>query len=244
MSIKTMSAVFCIPRSANLRAIDRLVLIALADHANAENECNPAFRKIAEKCGTSRGVVITTINNLRSLGFVSSESHKRKNKAFSSNLYILLIENWPQENPAEKEGGSAPRRTTLVRPDVLASEPSVETSEKPQKTNAAKRGGVLPAKKDFPRFVDMYTRMWNAKYGDKYPFAKKDGVLMDNLWKKLGQDIAKGRRLFQVYLANDEKFFEGHPIDLLVARLPKFMVLAKPAAKSNYTNWLDKKKGL
>ena len=55
----------------------KLVLMALADHANSDGECWPAMKRIAELSGISARQVSTHIVTLESLGYVTRGKRRR-----------------------------------------------------------------------------------------------------------------------------------------------------------------------
>lgn len=55
----------------------KLVLMALADHANSDGECWPAMKRIAELTGVSPRQVSTHITDLERLGFISKGDRRR-----------------------------------------------------------------------------------------------------------------------------------------------------------------------
>jgi biotin operon repressor len=55
----------------------KLVLMALADHANSDGECWPAMKRIAELTGVSSRQVSTHITDLERLGLISKGDRRR-----------------------------------------------------------------------------------------------------------------------------------------------------------------------
>jgi DNA-binding transcriptional ArsR family regulator len=55
----------------------KLVLMALADHANSDGECWPAMKRIAELSGISARQVSTHITHLEQLGYVTKGARRR-----------------------------------------------------------------------------------------------------------------------------------------------------------------------
>ena len=66
MSIKIMSQVW----ELDLPATEKLIALALADHANDQGICAPSFSRIAWKCGISRETVKRALRSFRDAGLV------------------------------------------------------------------------------------------------------------------------------------------------------------------------------
>lgn len=94
----------------------KAVLIALADHANMDDECWPSHATLANDTGLARSTVIKALAALRAQGLI--EWHNRYQKAGdkSSNLYRLLrgSPTAGQGSPTVGQGLSA-NRTGVVR---------------------------------------------------------------------------------------------------------------------------------
>jgi Helix-turn-helix domain len=70
MSIKIMSQVW----ELELPAAEKLIALALADHANDQGICAPSFSRIAWKCGISRDTVKRALRRFRDSGLVLKTS--------------------------------------------------------------------------------------------------------------------------------------------------------------------------
>ena len=70
---------------------DKLILIALADHADDTGHCWPGTKGIAEKCGVSRRTVVASVSRLTEAGLIVCESRHRKDGSQTSNEYFLQI---------------------------------------------------------------------------------------------------------------------------------------------------------
>ena len=76
----------------DLKASDKLVLLALADHANDDGECYPSLRKIEAKTGLSKQGLINAIKRLMDLGLIQKEHRNRNDGGQTSNLYTLTLD--------------------------------------------------------------------------------------------------------------------------------------------------------
>ena len=104
MSIKLMSKAW----ELDLSQGEKLVLLALCDHANDDGVCYPSQSFLARKCSMSDRSVINQIKRLESCGILTSE---RRQKAGSrqSNSYTINLNNYKSqcENSAHAESAPA-----------------------------------------------------------------------------------------------------------------------------------------
>jgi predicted transcriptional regulator len=85
MSVKAMTWVW----ESDLSGNRKLVLLALADHANDEGQCWPGIMRIAKKCGLARSTVIEHIRVLAKAGIIEKE-HKCDANGYRRNNYYTL----------------------------------------------------------------------------------------------------------------------------------------------------------
>lgn len=69
----------------------KMVLLALADEADAKAECFPSMATIAEMCGMTRRNVVNCLHKLEEGGFIRHEKRHSANGHRSSNLYTLNL---------------------------------------------------------------------------------------------------------------------------------------------------------
>lgn len=92
--------------------LSKLVLLILADHANADNQCWPSMATICKETGLSRSTAIRAINKLCKLGLIRKSGRWIAHEQ-TSNSYRLLI-----AKPELVEGGvtqTLPRVTQTPR---------------------------------------------------------------------------------------------------------------------------------
>lgn len=70
---------------------DRLVLLALADHADREGCCFPGQGSIAQKTGLSRDTVGRAVRHLERAGYLEREPRTRGDGGRTSDLYKLAV---------------------------------------------------------------------------------------------------------------------------------------------------------
>ena len=86
MSIKAMSWAW---EQATSSSGAKLVLLALADHANDDGECWPGMKRIAEKCGMSARQVSNHVTGLEIAGLIETTRRCRNDHKYSTYLYQL-----------------------------------------------------------------------------------------------------------------------------------------------------------
>ena len=112
------------------KAANKLVLLALADHANSDGECWPSMKRIAERSDISPRHVSRAINELIDLGLVEKANRRRHGGQYRGWDYRLNV----QRTPAS---GGPPRPVTSGHgrpspPDTgVRSEPSENRKEEP-----------------------------------------------------------------------------------------------------------------
>lgn len=92
--------------SQPVKGSEKLVLLALADHADDEGRCWPGMEGIARKCGLSRRAAISSVKALVERGLVGREQRMDEDSgARRSNVYTLAV--MPCENSAPPRAESA-----------------------------------------------------------------------------------------------------------------------------------------
>ena len=81
---------------ADLSPRARLVLLAMADYANEENQCWPAYDKLQQKCGFARATVAKALTELIECGLIE-RVRRRADDVQISNLYTLKMSKKPRE---------------------------------------------------------------------------------------------------------------------------------------------------
>lgn len=76
-----------------------------------------------------------------------------------------------------------------------------------------------------PVAVETFCTMWGSTHNDTYPFnGGKDGAAVSHILAAVGGDVSRFRVVVERYLANTDPFYAGHPLSLLRAQLPRFLV--------------------
>ena len=107
MSVKALTWAFEQPISAT----EKVVLLALADHANEHGLCWPSVSTLMKRANVGERTVQRAIQSLEEGGFITRERRSRENGSDTSNLYRLMFERTSTETcgnvrkPTERSGG-------------------------------------------------------------------------------------------------------------------------------------------
>lgn len=111
MSVKALTWAFDQPISAT----DKVVLLALADHANENAVCWPSIALLVQRAHVGERTVQRALQSLEDGGFIFRERRQRENGSDTSNLYRLNMDG-RQRTPAE--AGGHQRGVNLAPPNV------------------------------------------------------------------------------------------------------------------------------
>jgi len=75
-----------------LKPADKLLLLALADHANDKGECWPSRSTLARKTSMSIRTVQRSIKNLQDAGYLTVQNRASSEKGLMSNLYTIKLD--------------------------------------------------------------------------------------------------------------------------------------------------------
>jgi len=165
----------------------------------------------------------------------------------AANRVAILAENHSPNPDGKRPGSILPTRTEnvpvepsqpgrkssgLKPPNRDAFGPSTGTESVPRtdqnisfNTNApaAQAPRRLPTG-DHAALIDHFVTAWAARYSGKYPFGKIDGANAAKLLKHCGS-LEAAKAVIDRYLANHDKFYDGHPLSLLMSgsQLPRFI---------------------
>ena len=134
MSIKYMTAVWDLPLKGN----DKLVMLALADHANDDGECYPSWSKIQDKTGVSKGTLSYIIKVLEGIGLLSHKKRFTNYGKKTSNLYTITLVNIDEK--AYKKLSKEVRKkapSSEVEPSKLSSEVELTDSSEVELTDSS-----------------------------------------------------------------------------------------------------------
>lgn len=124
MSIRVMSQVW---ESNTLDPYERLVLLALADHADDDGNCYPSIARLCKRTGlTDRGIQ-KVLRRLTEKGRLKIAPNKGRKGV---NLYTVTPEPGSPPNPVHPEPGSPHPRTPFTpTPEPRSPKPSMNHQE-------------------------------------------------------------------------------------------------------------------
>ena len=102
MSIKLMAKAWEMPIPSG----QKMVLLALCDHANDDGDCYPSQKKLAKKCSMSSRAISNHIKWLHDCGILESERRQTTNVR-KSNRYFISLENYQAANSAHANSAHA-----------------------------------------------------------------------------------------------------------------------------------------
>ena len=219
MSIKLMSKAW----DLDLSQSEKLVLLALCDHANDDGVCYPSQKFLAIKCSMSNRSVINQINRLESYGILISERRQKFGNRLS-NLYTINLDNYKCQSENSAHAESAPikvKNTTELGANSAPSfkeEPSINhqlepsdigdrvtpTSQArlPQKKTIQKKSQANP---DNVACWQAYEKAYLNRYGClPVPNAKTRGQVA-TLVRYVGKDLAVA--LAEYFLSHNDSWF-------------------------------------
>jgi len=220
MSVAIISAVWEFPVKPAAR---KLVLVALADHADVDGNCFPSSGRLSERCGMSARSVQRHIDELCEDGYMSKiERRRRPDGTLGTWLYkVHTTPVSPSESHttsvAEPHDICGSHHTTSVaepHDTSVAAEPSLNHHDEPS-LNRHPQISAQPtpaASSDVDVFDDMFEAFWDAyprKVGK--PSAKR--TLRTALKDAEPQQIGDGLRAWVGYWqrSNTEPRFIPHP---------------------------------
>ena len=112
------------------KAANKLVLLALADHANSDGECWPSMKRIAERSDISPRHVSRAINELIDLGLVEKANRRRHGGQYRGWDYRLNVQRTPASGGPPRPVTSGHGRPSPADTGVR-SEPSENRKEEP-----------------------------------------------------------------------------------------------------------------
>ena len=121
-----MSAIF---ESVSLGPTERLIMLALADHADDDGRCYPSVARIAQRTGLSERAVQTNVRSLIAAGYINITIGGGKG---NSNLYFISANpaaDAPQTPQEMHPAADAPRTICTPNPAADAPNPAADAPE-------------------------------------------------------------------------------------------------------------------
>jgi hypothetical protein len=147
MSIKVMAWAW---EQATTSSGEKLVLLALADHANDDGQCWPGMERIGQKCGMGKRQVSNHVQRLIEAGLLGTTRRCRDDHKYSTYLYQLNLSSSGNGVPLgqEKPSSAGPAEVEF------RTEPSVKNRKKePSLSSSSVDDGFAEFWKIYPRKV-------------------------------------------------------------------------------------------
>jgi hypothetical protein len=189
----------------DIKSSDKLVLLALADHADHDGVCWPGMRRIAEKCSVSKRTVINSLNRLIDKQLIMKKHRVNDSGSNQSNYYYLAIP--PSENITPPSEGDALLLVMEMHEGGEGNEPPPGEGDSPKSSiknhqrkhqfktsKKTKANGSLCNSEEFEQFWDTYPKKKNKGQARK-------------AWLKLSPDkplIEKIHQSLEVAKENDD----------------------------------------
>lgn len=123
MSLKVMAWAW---EQATASSGEKLVLLALADHANDDGQCWPGMERIGQKCGMGKRQVSNHVQRLIEAGLLGTTRRCRDDHKYSTYLYQLNLTSSGSGVPL----GQQQQSSTGPAEAEFRAEPSVENRKK------------------------------------------------------------------------------------------------------------------
>lgn len=143
----------------------KMLLVALASHANAEGYCWPSLSRLCAMCGSSERGARGWLRELEADGLIETQAQTRADGGKTSNLYRL---NWSALRCRQPAGGRAFRAKHHRQCDLLPPEHDTDADTKielPIRTNQKERVAASAARstrKNLPVGKEDFLSAWNA----------------------------------------------------------------------------------
>ena len=186
-----------------LRPATKIVLYWLADHHNGETgDCYPSLSRLAKCCEMDKSAVHRHIGTLTTKGLISVKRRRRDDGGFTSNYYILHLEDPMLQN-------EEPPISKTQHPPVAKCEPNLGS-------NNLGNNEVVLVKSTYAT-INEFERWW-----DKYP-RKVGKYKAASLFSKVRQEVELNVLLdatdkFAEAMKDQEKKFIPHPTTWLNGR--------------------------
>lgn len=143
MSVRVMAAVFELP---DMGPTHRLIMLALADHADDAGRCYPSLDRLAKRTGLSLRAVRSNLRQLEADGQIRTDPQGGPK---GCNLYYVTPQPRQEMPPAGDAPGISrrkPRQEVPPTPAGDAPEPSLTIKEATETNVSVRRGRRLPSK--------------------------------------------------------------------------------------------------
>ena len=206
MSVQAISAAFAVQ---GVTPSEKLVLLALANYADAEGRCWPSQSRLARDTGLTDRQIRRVFVSLMTAGLMSKQERRRPDGYRASDVITLTI------SPDTMSGSVEPHRTfqpdltghlSPISPDTMSGPTTLEPSENHQIEPSVERTLMRAAHTDgFERFWSAYPSKVGKRDAEK-AFAKAvkriDSPDPPAVMLTAIERAAQGRRWLEGYIPN------------------------------------------
>ena len=111
--------------------------------------------------------------------------------------------------------------------DTTTSQRSADTIDKKGRIEEGKKEEQDPPPAAPPapyrQFTDAFCQLWANKHGAEYHWLKGDGPQAAEIWEVVHHDLAEGKRITKAYLADSDKYLQGHTIRKLAGEINRYL---------------------
>ena len=182
---------------------EKLVLLALCDHANDDGVCYPSQAFLASKCSMSYRSVINQIKRLESYGILTSE-RRQKSGSRQSNSYTINLNNYKSqcENSAHSFKEEPSINHQLEPSDISDGVTPASQAGLLQKKTAQKKSQANP---DNVVCWESYARAYRNRYGVLPAANQKTRGQVAMLVRYVGKEVAPS--LAEYFLSHNGSWF-------------------------------------
>lgn len=215
MSVKLMAKAW----EMDLSQGEKLVLLALCDHANDDGVCYPSQEYLAQKCSMSPRSLIDQINKLKKYGILTAE-RRQKSGGRLANLYVINLNNFSQS------ANSAPAKSAPTNVQITAKLPAkfaLSIKEEPSKNHQLEPSIIGTGVADAPTVPseqvkkskqanpdnvacwEAYARAYRDRYGVLPAANPKTRGQVATLVRYVGKEVAPS--LAEYFVSHNDSWF-------------------------------------
>jgi hypothetical protein len=213
----------------SLTSIQKVVLAWVEENADDDGRAGPTTERwlagvlSSPREKVSRDAIHRAMAALIRAGLVSKHPHQEPHQEPHLAPTVYVRTNWKEYQDKQDDPHQDTHRLVDDTRTYLAEES--RGKQKKQKTTAPE--APLPEGTDWSGLVAAMSKAWADRYGGaKFVWLGKDWKTLRALVVSL-TDTEVWRR-WEIYLANTDKFYTGHPLDLFASQVSRFVVAPAP----------------
>ena len=210
-----------------LTLLQRVLLHWVEENANDEGMAGPTTRVWLAKlmsCPServSKSSVHRAAVTLERAGMVRREAGQVPGRVPGHAPMLYIRENWAEYQDKPDKAGQDPGKVMSDTRDDLAEEGRRE-QKKQKKEETTPPEAALPPDTDWPELLKAMTESWATRHGGKkLALLGRDFKPLRALVVSL-TDVEVWRR-WEIYLANPDPFYTGHPVSLFCSQVNRFV---------------------